>query len=342
MNNSVISIDLAKNVFQVCVFNEHRVPVFNKKVSRAKLRETVMKLEPNRIVMEACYSSNYWGREFQNLGRDVGLIPPHQVKPFVVGNKNDVNDAVAIAEASFRPKTVFVPVKTIDQQDLQSLHRIRDRLVTGRTAAANQMRGLLSEYGVVIAERLASLRKEIPFVLEDGDNQLSVTARSFVSELYEELIDYDARIKCKEIAITELLKCNDDYQRLREIPGIGPIVGSALIAAVGNAKQFNSGRKMSSWVGLTPKQYASGESTRMGGMSKRGNRRLRKLLIDGARSLVTWVNNKTDGLSRWIQSLLNRMHRSKVLVAVANKLARMAWAVLSKNETYKAPELTTV
>jgi transposase len=187
MNNNVISIDLAKNVFQVCVLNEHRVPTLNKKVTRANLLKVVAKLEPHRIVMEACYSSNYWGRVFQALGREVKLIPPHQVKPFVVGNKNDSNDALAIAEASFRPKIVFVPVKTVDQQDLQSLHRIRDRLIKSRTALANQMHGLLSEYGVVIPVRLSSLRREVPFIVEDAENSLSTVARSFVNELYREL-----------------------------------------------------------------------------------------------------------------------------------------------------------
>lgn len=341
MNNSVISIDLAKNVFQVCLFNEHHKPVFNKKVTRARLLETVMKLESNRIVMEACYSSNYWGRVFQSMDRSVGLVPPHQVKPFVVGNKNDHNDAIAIGEASFRPKTVFVPVKSIDQQDIQSLHRIRDRLVRARTAVANQMRGLLSEYGVIIGKKIAVLRKEIAFVLEDPDQPLSVPARSFIADLYEELRRYDEQIGVKELALKALLENNDDYQRVQEIPGIGPIVGSALIAAVGDAKQFKNGRNLSAWVGLTPKQYASGDVSRMGGMSKRGNRTLRKLLIDGARSLLTWVGDKTDGLSCWIRALLSRRPYAKVLVAVANKIARMAWAVLSKNEHYKAPGLTS-
>jgi len=342
MNNSVISIDLAKNVFQVCVFDEHRKPIFNKKVTRAKLLETVMNQKPNRIVMEACYSANYWGREFLKLNRSVGLIPAYQVKPFVVGNKNDSNDAIAIGEASYRPKMVFVPVKTIAQQDLQSLHRIRDRLVKARTAVANQMRGLLSEYGIVIAKKIAVLRQEVPWVLEDPDQPLSEVARSFVADLYDELSVFDHKIKNKTLALEALLKNNDDYQRLQEIPGIGPIVGSALISAVGNAKQFKNGRNMSAWLGLTPKQYASGDNTRMGGMSKRGNRMLRKLFIDGARAVVIWVENKTHGFSLWIQALLIRRPRHKVLVAVANKIARMAWAVLSKNEPYKAPGLVSV
>jgi len=209
MNNSVTSIDLAKNVFQVCEFNQYHKPTSNKKVRRAKLLDSVRKLKPTRIVMEACYSANYWGREFKKMGCVVDLIPPHQVKPFVVGNKTDHNDALAIAEASFRSTTVFVPVKTIKQQDVQSLHRIRDRYIKSRTAVANKMRGLM--------------------------------------------------------------KSNEDYHRICDVPGVGPIVGSAFISAVGNAKQFKNGRAMAAWIGLTPRLYASGDTLRMGGMSKRGN-----------------------------------------------------------------------
>jgi len=337
MNDSVISIDLAKNVFQVCEFNRYRRPVFNKKVKRARLLDTVRQLKSTHIVMEACYSSNYWGREFLKMGYMVDLIPPHQVKPFVVGNKNDHNDAIAVGEASFRSTTVFVPIKTLDQQDIQSLHRIRERYVKNRTAVANQMRGLLSEYGVVIEKKIAVLRREIPFILEDPDQPLTVVARDFVAELYDDLRGYDEQIKDKEIAIQELLKSNDDYQRACEVPGIGPIVGSAAIATVGNAKQFKNGRSMAAWIGLTPKQYASGDSSRMGGMSKRGNQALRRLLIHGARSVVNWSEKKSDALSLWIQALLTRMQYSKVVVAVANKLARMLWAVLSKGEHYQAP-----
>lgn len=334
MNNSVISIDLAKNVFQVCVLNEYRVVVLNKKIKRQDLLKTVSKLEPNRVVMEACYSSNYWGREFQSLGKDVGLIPPHHVKPFVVGNKNDANDAVAIAEVSFRPKTAFVSVKTLDQQDLQSLHRIRDRLLKSRIALTNQIRGLLAEYGVVLPISHSVLRKELPFVLEDAENKLSIIARSFISDAYEELLFLETQVQLKTKALAAVLELNDDYQRLKEMPGIGPIVGSALIAAVGNAKQFKSGRQMAAWVGLTPKLYASGDNMRMGGITKRGNKQIRKLMIDSARAIVNWVKNKSDRLSQWIKSLLTRMHYSKVLIAVANKLTRIAWVILSRNENY--------
>ncbi len=338
MNNSVISIDLAKNVFQVCEFNQYHKPTSNKKVRRANLLDSVRKLKPTRIVMEACYSSNYWGREFKEMGYVVDLIPPHQVKPFVVGNKTDHNDALAIAEASFRSTTVFVPVKTIEQQDIQSLHRIRDRYIKSRTAVANQMRGLMSEYGVIVEKRIAVLRREVPYILEDAAQPLTVIAREFVADLYDELRNYDRLIDAKNRLIGELMESNEDYHRICEVPGVGPIVGSAMIAAVGNAKQFKNGRAMAAWIGLTPRLYASGDTSRMGGMSKRGNQALRRLLIHGARSVVNWSEKKTDGLSLWIQALKKRMPHCKVVVAVANKLARMIWAVLSKEEAYRSPE----
>ncbi|MBL4681856.1 MAG: IS110 family transposase [Pseudomonadales bacterium] len=311
MNHSVISIDLAKNVFQVCVLNEHRVVILNKKVQRQDLLKTVAKLEPNRVVMEACYSSTYWGREFQCIGKEVGLIPLHHVKPFVVGNKNDANDALAIAEASLRPKTVFVAVKTFDQQDLQSIHRIRDRQIKSRTALTNQIRELLAEYGVVLPISVSVLRREIPSILEDAENRLTTVARSFIYDMAAELIFIEKQIESKTEALNAILKTNDDYQRLKAMPGIGPIVGSALIAAVGNARQFKPGRQMAAWVGLTPKLYASGDNMRMGGITKRGNKQVRKLIINGARAVVNWVKDKTDGLSQWIRNLLARMHYSK-------------------------------
>ena len=180
MKDRTIAVDLAKNVFQICLLNEHNKVTFNKKVRRARVLDSVLKLDANRIVMEACYSSNHWGRVFQQQGYQVDLIPPHQVKPFVVGNKNDHNDAIAIAEASLRPKSSFVAVKSLEQQDIQSLDRIRDRLVKGRTSVANQLRGFLAEYGVIIEKKIASLRKEVPFIVEDAENQLTVTAREFI------------------------------------------------------------------------------------------------------------------------------------------------------------------
>jgi transposase len=340
-NNNLISIDLAKNVFQVCLLNEHNKVLFNKKVRRAKLFKTVLMLDATRIVMEACYSSNHWGRLFQNHGYKVDLVPPHQAKPFLTGNKNDQNDVIAIAEASRRPKATFVAVKSLEQQDVQSLDRIRDRLVKGRTAVANQLRGLLAEYGVIIEKKIALLRREIPFVLEDAENQLTVVSREFIYELYQELLFLDEAIAKNETKAASLLSQNDDYRRLQTIPGIGPIVGRAIICSVNDANQFKNGRQMAAWIGITPKQHASGEQSRMGGISKRGNQALRKQLIHGARAVVRWCEDKDDELSLWLQKLLKTKPTAKVVVALANKIARIAWAVISKKQNYKPSVFAT-
>ena len=338
-NHSVISIDLAKNVFQVCLLNQHNKVTTNKKVSRSKLLKTVLNLDAQRIVMEACYSSNHWGRVFQQHGYQVDLIPPHQVKPFVVGNKNDHNDAIAIAEASMRPKATIVAVKTLEQQDIQSLDRIRDRLIKGRTALANQLRGLLSEYGVIVEKKISALRKAIPFILEDAENHLTTTARQFISGLYEELRSLDERLLANETTSAALLVGNEDYQRLQTIPGVGPVVARGIICSINDARQFKNGRQMSAWIGLTPKLHASGEVSRMGGISKRGNQTLRRQLIHGARTVLRWCEGKNDALSIWLQKLLKTKPRCRVVVALANKLARIAWAVLAKREDYDARAL---
>ena len=338
-NDSVISIDLAKNVFQVCHLNKHNKVTTNKKVTRPKLLDAVRKLDATTVVMEACYSSNHWGRMLQDNGFTVKLIPPHQVKPFVVGNKNDHNDAVAIAEASQRPKATFVPVKSYEQQDIQSLGRIRDRLVKSRTAVANQMRGLLAEYGIVFEKKIATLRKQIPSILEDAENTLTHTARNFIFELYDELSDLDERIKNNEATTIRLLENNDDYQRLLTVPGFGPIISQTMISSINSADQFQNGRQFSAWIGLTPKQHASGDMSRMLGMSKRGNASLRKQMIHGARAVIRWIEGKTDPLSLWVINLLATKPKCKVVVALANKLARIAWAVLFKGETYNANKL---
>lgn len=336
MKHSVISIDLAKNVFQVCAMNDQQEVVFNKKVKRKQLLDTLRQFEPTTVVMEACYTSHPWGRAIQELGHDVKLIPPYQVKPFVVGNKNDHNDAIAIAEASFRPKTTVVPVKALQQQDIQSLQRIRERYVKCRTAAANQLRGLMAEYGIVVPVKIYNLRKQVPDILEDTEQPLTSTSRSFINRLYFELITWDERIKEIEAEMISLLKSYEDYFRLQTIPGIGPIIAALFVASVGDAGYFKNGRQFSAWIGLTPKHHGSGDKMQYRGISKRGNRSLRTMLIHGARTVLTWCGKKNDKLSLWCKSLLERAHPCKVVVALANKLARIAWAVMATKLPYKA------
>jgi transposase len=336
MKHNVISIDVAKNVFQICALDARNKVVLNKKLTRAKLLPTLAQLQAEVIVMEACYSSNAWGRALQAQGHTVKLIPPWQVKPFVVGNKTDHNDAIAIAEASLRPTVRFVPVKSLPQQDLQSLARIRDRWIKSRTAVINQLRGLLSEYGVCVPKGPAAVQAEVPGILEDAGNGLTTVARAFLRELYDEVLQLQERIRSNEQQSAALLKDNGDYQRLQSISGIGPIIATAVLASVGDAKQFSNGRAMAAWIGLTPKLHGSGDTVILGRISKRGNPELRRLFVHGARTVVRWCHRKEDAFNRWIQKLLTRMHPCKAIVAVANKMARVAWAILSKQRAFDA------
>lgn len=336
MNSNLISIDLAKNVFQVCVMGDNQKILSNKKVKRADLLKLLSNYEPTTVVMEACYSSNPWGRKLQKLGHNVKLVPPFQVKPFVVGNKNDSNDAVAIAESSLRPKTRFVEVKTLEQQDIQSLHRVRERSIRHRTAMINQIRGLLSEYGVVVAQTRGALKKAIPDILEDANNELTVVMRRIIHRLVDQWTYLDKEIEILENDLNALTKQHKDYKLLTSVPGVGPMGAALVLAAVGDANQFKNGRQFAAWLGLTPKQYASGEVNRMGSISKRGNSTLRTNLIHGARTVLNWCEKKDDSLSLWLQQLKKKTHPCKLIVALANKMARIIWAVLSSQKPYDA------
>jgi len=259
MKGNIISIDLAKNVFQVCVMNSENKIVTNKKVTRKKLLDVLRQYEPTTVVLEACYSAHPWGRKIEDLGHKVKLIPPYQVKPFVIGNKNDHNDAIAIIEASRRPKATFVPVKTLEQQDIQSLQRVRELQMKHRTATANQLRGLFAEYGIILPVGINHLRKEIPDILENAENSLTTVARRFIHRLYRELHSCDDNINELEQELSAILKHNKNYQLLQTIPGIGPMVAATLVASVGDANYFKNGRQMAAWAGLTPKQVARTE-----------------------------------------------------------------------------------
>ncbi len=339
MNTRLISIDLAKDVFQICALNQRGKVVTNKRVNRRQLWLQLARYAPTEVVMEACYSAHYWGRVIEAMGHTVHLIPPQHVKPFVRGNKNDANDAVAIAEAAQRPKMRFVPVKNLAQQDIQMLHRIRQRHVWERTALVNQMRGLLSEYGIRVSPGWRRLQGIVPYLLEDAENELTAVGRQCIARLQDELTVINARIKEDEQALLALVADNEDYQHLLQVPGFGPIVASALVAAVGNAHAFSNARELPAWLGLTPRQIASGPHSRMVGISKRRNRYLRTLLIHGARTVVNWCQRKTDPLSLWVKKLIERRGRHKAIVALVHKLARFAWAILARKEPYRPPAI---
>lgn len=286
--------------------------------------------------MEACASAHHWGRRLQAMGHTVHLLPAQYVKPFVIGQKNDANDAAAICAAMGHSGIPRVTVKTISQQDMQALHRIRSMKMKQRTAIINQARGLLAEYGIVIAKSPVALRKAIPELLEDADNGLSFDFRQLLSELYDDLRVIDRRVAELTQRIERTVRASDDGKRLLEIPGIGPLTASALIATVGDARQFTNGRQMAAFLGLVPRQHSSGGKAKLLGIHKRGDSYLRGLLVHGARSVLRTATDKPDDRSRWLMNLAARRHRNIATVAQANKTVRIAWAILTREQRYRA------
>jgi transposase len=330
-----LGIDLAKSIFQLHGVEEHGKVVVQKRVSRSKLRETVAQLPPCLIGMEACASAQYWAREFPQLGHTVKLISPQFVKPYVKGNKNDSRDAEAICEAVSRPHMRFVPLKTVESQDIQTIHRMRSRLVKERTALSNQIRGLLAERGIVFAQGLTRLRQPLPTLLEDEEHVLTSLSREVMRELSNELVALDERIAQADRLVQRVFTENAQCQKLAQVEGIGPVIATALVAAVGNAHEFANGRHLAAWLGLVPRQCSSGGKERLLGISKRGDRYLRTLLIHGARATVHRARHKTDARSRWIVRLEQRRGKNIATVAIANKNARIAWALLTSDAEYR-------
>lgn len=335
MKITTIGLDIAKAIFHLVAFNHQGKPVKKKQLKRQQVLAYFAKMERCLIAMEACSGAHYWAREFQFLGHEVKLIAPQYVKAYVRGNKNDYNDAAAIAEAAQRPTMRFVPIKSVGQQDVQNLHRQRERLKREQTALSNQVRGLLAEYGIVIHKGIAALKREVPLILENATNGLTVGARGLFAELLDELAMLDERIHRCEKKIKTVNQESEQCQRLDEVHGIGPITASALYAAAGNGSDFVNGRHFSAWLGLVPGQHSTGGKSVLLGISKRGNSYLRTLLIHGARAVLRHSKGKTDRFSLWAQSLLERRGHNRACVAVANKMARIAWVVMAKGERYR-------
>jgi transposase len=285
--------------------------------------------------MEACGSAHHWTRELSRLGHDVRLMAPQFVKPYVKRGKNDANDAEAICEAVSRPNMRFVAAKSVKQQTMQAEHRIRARLVRSRTALSNEIRGLLSEFGIIVPTSLGALRRALPEILEDGENGLIGDFRVLLAELAEELRSLDDRVKFYDLRLQTRARTDERIGRLLAVEGIGPVVASALVAAVDDGKQFGKGRDLAAWLGLTPREHSSGGKQRLGGISKQGDTYVRTLLIHGARAALNAAANKTDPRSRWVTALAARRNKNIATVALANKNARIAWAILAKNETYR-------
>ncbi|MEO3416125.1 IS110 family transposase [Roseovarius sp. CAU 1744] len=328
----LLAIDLGKQSFHIHgITNEGEV--ISKKVTRSKLEAAVQELSPDTIAMEACASAHHWGRRFQALGYSVRLIHPRFVMPFVKGSKNDAVDSEAIYEAALRPTMRFVPVKTTEQQDLQMLHRTRDRLITQRTGLINHIRGLLGEYGVVIPAGAFRSRKDVRNAVAEA--KLSALATVNFSALIAEFEALDTRVAELDRKLVAICRTDERCKRLATLPGVGPVIATALIAAVDDGRHFKSGRALAAWIGLVPRQYTTGGKPRLGGIGKRGNQYLRRQLIHGARSVLIRIANRNDRRAKWAQDLLARAGHNKTLVAIANKTARIAWAVLRSEEGYK-------
>ena len=333
---TVVGIDLGKTWVQVCGQDGGGQIQLERKMKPKALRAWLRQLPPCRIGMEACGRSHHWARVLQGYGHEVRLIAPQFVKPFVKASKTDRADAEAICEAVQRPSMRYVGIKTVDQQDQQALHRIRRLAVSQRTAQVNQIRGLLAEYGIEIAQGRHHVRKRLPDILEDGENGLSPGFRGWLCELYEELVHLDARIGQLDRQIERMAHTDEQARRLMGIPGVGPMTATALLAAVGDVKMFRNGRQFAAWLGLVPRQHSTGGKDRLLGISKRGDRYVRGLLIHGARSVVRRADKKPEDTRRqWLGRLLERRHTNIATVALANRMARTAWALLAHADTYQ-------
>jgi transposase len=294
----------------------------------------MQQLEPTVVAIEACATSHYWGRRLQSMGHEVRLVPPQHAKAFRRVHKSDEHDALSIAEAAQRPNIHFVPIKTLTQQDLQLLGGLRERCVSQRTAFINQARGHAREYGVCLPTGRAAFMRELPLSVECADNDLTPLAREALVEIYAEIRHLDTRIETLQQRMTALAQQDPAHERLQTIPGVGPVLAPTILAKLGHAHQFESGRQCAAWVGLVPKQTGTGGTTQLGSISKHGDRSLRTLLIHGARTVIRWSDRHDHAQSRWIKQLVERVGKNKAAVALANKMMRMIWAVLRQDSTF--------
>lgn len=333
MKATTIGIDLAKNVFQIHGVNEFGKPVIKKQLKRDQMAAFFANTPPALIGMEACASAHHWARKLQSLGHTVKLMAPQFVKPYVKSNKNDANDAEAICEAVTRPNMRFVPIKNVEQQAVLSLHRVRQGFVAARTAQANQIRGLLGEYGLVIPKGIAHIARRVPELIEDASNELPGAFRLLIELLVTHLKLLHSQVLDIEKKIQAWHRGTEASRRLETIPGIGPITASALVASIGDAKNFESGRQLAAWLGLVPRQHSSGGKQNLLGISKRGDSYLRTLLIHGARACIQAFSRKGNS-SGWLHELLQRRNHNVAAVALANKNARIVWALLTQQRQY--------
>ncbi len=334
MEITTIGLDLAKNVFQVHGVNERGKAVLRKQLKRDQVAPFFANLPPCLIGIEACASAHHWARKLQALGHTVRLMAPQFVKPYVKSNKNDAADAEAICEAVTRPSMRFVPVKNVEQQSVLSLHRVRQGFVKARTAQANQIRGLLGEYGLVVPQGIAYIAQRVPALIEDAENELPGSFRLLIQRLLDHLKALQQQVDEIEAQIKAWHRASEASQRLEKVPGIGPLTATVLVASVGDAKNFDNGRQFAAWLGVVPRQHSSGGKPTLLGMSKRGDAYLRTMLIHGARSVIYRATQRADADS-WLVKLTTRRNKNVAAVAMANKTARTVWALLAHGREFK-------
>lgn len=334
---SIIGIDLAKNVIQLHGNDANGHTRFTRKLKRKEVLVFMANQPKSLVAMEACGGAHYWARMFQGQGHEVKMIHPQYVKPFVQVNKNDARDALAIAEAAARPSMPTVAVKSIEQQDIQAIHRVRERLVKEKTAISNELRGLLGEYGIVMAQGHKSIRETVLSILENAENGMSMKGREIINDLREQWLDRESRIGEYDKALKIIAKDNVVCQRLQSIPGIGPVNATLLYSHTGDHNHFASGRHLSASLGLVPRQHASGGKENLLGISKRGNKHVRKQLVHGARAAykVLLKEDNKSRLSLWVKRMEGK-HPNKIIVALANKMARIVWALMKNETVYQA------
>src|SRR5215831_8413282 len=340
MKVTTIGFDLAKNIFQVHGVDERGHVVVRKQLRREQVAGFFANLPACLVGMEACGSAHHWARKLQEFGHCVRLISPQFVKPYVKTNKNDIADAEAICEAVARPNMRFVPIKSLEQQAVLSLHRVRQGFVKARTAQANQIRGLLGEFGLVMPRGIAHVAKRVPDLIDQASEQLPATLRELITRLLCHLRELDRQEGELEAQIRAWHRGSTLSQRVAKIPGIGPLGASALVASISDARSFANGRQTSAWLGLVPRQNSSGGKSKLLGMSKRGDTYLRTLLVHGARSAILAAQRKTK-VDPWLAGLLQRRHPNIAAVALANKNVRTVWALLAHDREFR-PEYVPV
>jgi len=331
----IFGLDLGKNWFHVVGINGRGKPVLRKKFNRTQLTEFAGTTAHCIVAMESCPGSQHWGRRFAERGHEVRLIPAQFVKPYLKGNKNDFNDAEAIAESASRASMRFVPLKNAEQLELQATHRVRERFVSERTAVVNQMRALLLEHGIVVPVGRVKFEKAMPDILEDAENGLSVRMRDLLRRLRERWRALDVEVDEVTALLRTIGSQSDLCRRALTVPGVGPIISTAVVAAVGNAQMFRRGRDMAAWLGLVPRQHSTGGKSTLGSISKRGNVYLRKLFIQGAQVLLLHLKRDQSRLGEWIRSIELRRHHNVAVVALANKLVRICWKMLATDAEYR-------